>query len=102
MKIIVFFLYRIILEKFHQLTKKSTNYNDGKVIAGIVMTTQNGNVKTSKIIAIATGTKMINGLYINTNGSVINDSHAEIIARRCLVNYLYSELEILANNGTYI
>lgn len=88
------------MKKFHELTKKCKNYNDGKVIAGIVMTTtQCENRKISKIIAIATGTKMINGLHINTNGLVINDSHAEIVARRCLVNYLYSELEILANNG---
>lgn len=71
-------------------------YNVRKVISGIVMT-QHGNLKTAKVVAIATGTKLINGMHMSRNGTVINDSHAEIVARRCLIRHLYSELELHIN-----
>lgn len=64
--------------------------------------TKNDDINNGKIIAIATGTKSINGEYLSNYGSVINDSHAEIIARRCLLNYLYSELELHTKDGRYI
>jgi hypothetical protein len=34
---------------------------------------------------------------MNKNGYVINDSHAEIIARRSLIKYFYSELSNALN-----
>lgn len=70
-------------------------YNDKRVIAGIVMT-QNEDIESAKVIAIATGTRMINNLQydVNGSGSVINDSHAEVLVRRCLLHYLYSELAL--------
>ncbi len=33
---------------------------------------------------------------LSLEGCVINDSHAEIVTRRCLVVYLYCQLELLA------
>ena len=32
---------------------------------------------------------------LSLEGCVINDSHAEIVTRRCMVVYLYSQLELL-------
>ena len=34
-------------------------------------------------------------LQLSLEGCVINDSHAEIVTRRCMVVYLYSQLELL-------
>lgn len=84
------------MNKFDYLTKTSI-FNERKVIAGIVMT-NNDDIKSAKIISIATGSKILTHSIIN-DGSVINDSHAEVIVKRCLINYLYSELELHCNDG---
>lgn len=62
--------------------------------------TNGDDVKSMKIIAIASGSKILTTAHLNDiNGSVINDSHAEVIVRRCFINYLYSELELHFDNG---
>lgn len=33
-------------------------------------------------------------VYINDQGLVVNDCHAEIVARRALVHFLYAQLEL--------
>ncbi|TMW54030.1 hypothetical protein DOY81_000898 [Sarcophaga bullata] len=80
-----------IMNKFAQLTCGRQEICEYKVLAGIVMTFNN-NFEQADVVSIATGTKCINGGNICCNGSVLNDSHAEIIARRCLVKFLYNQL----------
>ena len=80
-----------VMNKFAQLTDGRQEICEYKVLAGIVMTFNN-NFEQGAVISIATGTKCINGGNICCNGSVLNDSHAEIIARRCLVKFLYNQL----------
>lgn len=46
---------------------------------------------------MTTGTKCVNGEYMSVTGGVLNDSHAEIVARRCLVDFFYSQLELHLN-----
>lgn len=71
-----------------------------KVLAGIVMTRRNGNGDLSyEVISIGTGTKFIGGEYISEKGYAVNDCHGEIIARRGLRRYLYSQLEEYAKHG---
>ncbi|XP_077870162.1 tRNA-specific adenosine deaminase 1-like [Saccoglossus kowalevskii] len=45
-----------------------------------------------KVIAMGTGSKCIGKSKMSEKGSVINDSHAEVIARRSFIRYLYHEL----------
>lgn len=51
------------------------------------------DVKEAQVICVSTGTKCINGEYMSDRGLALNDCHAEIIARRSLIRYLYSQLE---------
>ncbi|GIY94369.1 double-stranded RNA-specific editase 1 [Caerostris extrusa] len=46
-----------------------------------------------KVISFATGTKCINGEHISMIGANLNDCHAEIISRRCLKDFFYTNLE---------
>lgn len=84
---------RLVLDKFSELTNgfKSTNARR-KVLAGIVMTSGEDG-ESSSIICVTTGTKCINGEYMSDKGQSVNDCHAEILSRRCLLRFLYSELE---------
>lgn len=71
-----------------------------KVLAGIVLI-QNEDLKTAKVIAIATGTKCVNGEHMSMNGTVLNDSHAEIVTRRCLIDFFYNQLLLHTDDGRF-
>lgn len=62
------------------------------------------DVKEAQVICVSTGTKCINGEYMSDRGLALNDCHAEIIARRSLIRYLYSQLEFFLRwvRGPYI
>ncbi|XP_069081800.1 double-stranded RNA-specific editase 1 isoform X1 [Pleurodeles waltl] len=85
---------RLVVDKFSDLTDNFTSpHARRKVLAGIVMTTGT-DVKDAKVICVSTGTKCINGEYMSDRGLALNDCHAEIVARRSLLRFLYTELEI--------
>ena len=83
-----------IQEKFDQLTHSDVRLQRRKVLAGIVLT-KNFDLNSMEIICITTGTKCISGDRLGLNGQSLNDCHAEIIARRCLIRYLYQQLKLL-------
>lgn len=91
---------KLVLEKFAEATVNIENYSRRKVLAGIVMT-ENLDLKTAKVISVTTGTKCINGEYMSISGTSLNDSHAEIVARRCLMDFFYTQLELHTNASEY-
>nr|XP_053629587.1 double-stranded RNA-specific editase 1-like isoform X2 [Cherax quadricarinatus] len=86
---------KLVCEKFSELTSGNPSLAKRKVLAGIVMTNEK-DLEDMKVISVATGTKCINGEHLSLQGQCINDCHAEIVARRCLRHFLYSQLEKLA------
>lgn len=46
------------------------------------------------MVVLSSGTKCISGEYISDQGLVVNDCHAEIVARRALLHFLYAQLEL--------
>uniref|UniRef100_A0A8C6XB12 Adenosine deaminase RNA specific B1 n=1 Tax=Naja naja TaxID=35670 RepID=A0A8C6XB12_NAJNA len=90
---------RLVVEKFSDLTDNFTSpHARRKVLAGVVMTTGT-DVKDAQVISVSTGTKCINGEYMSDRGLALNDCHAEIIARRCLLKFLYTQLELHLRNS---
>ncbi|XP_037889582.1 double-stranded RNA-specific editase Adar isoform X2 [Glossina fuscipes] len=90
---------RLVLEKFMEVIKGQESYSRRKVLAGIVMT-ENMNFSEAKVISVSTGTKCVSGEHMSINGTVLNDSHAEIVSRRCLMKYLYAQLDLQCNQTT--
>uniref|UniRef100_A0A1I7UUW4 A to I editase domain-containing protein n=2 Tax=Caenorhabditis tropicalis TaxID=1561998 RepID=A0A1I7UUW4_9PELO len=75
--------------KFYELCKTSASiYGFEKVIASVFLKMNNG----LRIISLATGNKGLKGDQIKSDGTALIDCHAEILARRGLMRFLYSEV----------
>ncbi|XP_055361709.1 double-stranded RNA-specific editase 1-like isoform X2 [Betta splendens] len=87
---------RLVIDKFRELTDNFTSpHAQRKVLAGVVMTT---DVNEAQVICVSSGTKCISGECVSDRGLSVNDCHAEVVARRSLVRYLYSQLERFLGN----
>jgi double stranded RNA-specific editase B len=84
-------------EKFDQLTENDVRLQRRKVLSGVVLT---HHLQSMEIICITTGTKSISYDHRMTNGQCLNDCHAEIIARRCLIRYCYEQLKLILNENS--
>lgn len=69
-----------------------------KVIAAFIM--QDGEDDPGRVVSLGTGNKCISGENLRLDGSTVNDSHAEVIARRSLVRFFHYHLAILVSGKT--
>ncbi|KAM6176448.1 double-stranded RNA-specific editase B2 [Erethizon dorsatum] len=85
---------QLVTQKFRELTYGLTSMHARhKALAGIVMT-KGLDTRQAQVIVLSSGTKCISGEHISDQGLVVNDCHAEIVARRAFLHFLYAQLEL--------
>lgn len=90
----------LCLQVYEKLGKsgKPLSGKEWTLLAGIVV--EKGT--EMKVVSLATGTKCIGANSMCPEGTVVNDSHAEVLARRAFIRYLYHQLRNakLSNSST--
>ncbi|EGZ05838.1 hypothetical protein PHYSODRAFT_532829, partial [Phytophthora sojae] len=86
--------------------QKKIPTSEWTVLAGIVLHTRSPSSPadtepndTCRVLAAATGNKCLGRRDLNADGLVVNDCHAEVLARRALLRYLYAEALYWQENG---
>ncbi|XP_060040454.1 double-stranded RNA-specific editase B2 [Erinaceus europaeus] len=87
-------LSQLVTQKFHELTGGLASiHSRHKALAGIIMS-RGLDARQAQVVALSSGTKCISGEYLSDQGLVVNDGHAEVLARRALLLFLYAQLEL--------
>ncbi|XP_034936694.1 double-stranded RNA-specific editase Adar isoform X2 [Chelonus insularis] len=85
---------KMVNQKFSELMQSKPQHARRKVLAGIVQT----RGQDAELICVTTGTKCVSGEHLSVTGGALNDCHAEVVARRCLCEYLYQQLTLYTEN----
>ncbi|XP_075853625.1 double-stranded RNA-specific editase B2 [Microcebus murinus] len=85
---------QLVTQKFREVTAALPSVHARhKALAGIVMT-RGLDVRQAQVVVLSSGTKCISGEHISDQGLVVNDCHAEVVARRAFLHFLYTQLEL--------
>nr|XP_061813072.1 tRNA-specific adenosine deaminase 1-like [Nerophis lumbriciformis] len=87
---------KLCYERFNELPRKGKPEpgREWTPLAAVVKITRcaKSDIVEKEVVSIGTGTKCIGRTAMSPKGDVLNDSHAEVIARRGCIRYLIHEL----------
>ncbi|XP_003741930.1 double-stranded RNA-specific editase 1-like [Galendromus occidentalis] len=79
--------------EFSQKVLEVPEYVGGrKVLAALIMRCAQTD-KRGAVVCFGTGSRCITGEQLSQDGTVVNDSHAEVITRRSFLRFLYQQLK---------
>ncbi|XP_058798611.1 tRNA-specific adenosine deaminase 1 isoform X2 [Phymastichus coffea] len=94
---------KLCLDKYASIKNTGKpNEKEWTVLSGIVL---ENHLNELFIISLCTGTKCLGSVELRSTkyedrGSRLSDSHAEILARRALLRYLYYQIELLLRSNS--
>ncbi|XP_069570438.1 tRNA-specific adenosine deaminase 1 [Brachyistius frenatus] len=87
---------KLCYERFGQLPRrgKPEPGREWTLLAAVVKVTRRGSSGSveMEVVSLGTGTKCVGQTAMSPKGDVLNDSHAEVVARRGCIRYLIQEL----------
>lgn len=94
---------KLCYERFNALPRrgKPESGREWTPLAAVLKVTRCANSDTveKEVVSLGTGTKCIGQTPMNRHGDLLNDSHAEVIARRGCIRYLIQELHRAVSGG---
>ncbi|XP_054720708.1 tRNA-specific adenosine deaminase 1-like [Uloborus diversus] len=87
---------KLCYEHFDRLPRKGKpQLNKEWTLLAAVLMSVNDLDSSLKVISMSTGTKCLGHSQLSDKGDVINDSHAEVLARRAFLRFLYYQMGLV-------
>ncbi|EKX44391.1 hypothetical protein GUITHDRAFT_72300 [Guillardia theta CCMP2712] len=111
---------QLVIETYKTLPKSGKpNAGEWTILAGIVATrvkckashedhapSPHSSLDPSelefRLLSLATGNKCLGASKLRGDGRVLNDSHAEVLARRAFMSFLYSQVELFLEDDRHL
>lgn len=76
---------------FLQIAASITDKFAGRKVVACIIVKKDTN-DSGRVVAVGTGNRCVTGKRLSMEGKTVNDSHAEIVARRSLLRFFYRQL----------